>query len=64
MYKSAYRYDDETIFYFDDNGNKYVARGGNLAWRIVLMAWSCMNLSVRIMAGENTEKCGLPALYR
>lgn len=34
MYKSAYRHDDETIFYFDDNGNKYVARGGSLAWRL------------------------------
>jgi hypothetical protein len=34
MYKSAYRFDDETIFYFDGNGNKYVARGGSLAWRL------------------------------
>lgn len=34
MYRLAYRYTDETIFYFDVSGNKYVATGGNLAWRI------------------------------
>lgn len=34
MYRSAYRYTDEIIFYFDPAGNKYVAAGGNLAWRI------------------------------
>lgn len=32
--KKAYRYDDETIFYFDGFDNKYVARGGSLAWRL------------------------------
>ncbi|MGA8163992.1 MAG: hypothetical protein WB791_03085 [Waddliaceae bacterium] len=34
MYRLAYRYDDKTILYFDFSGNKYVATGGNLAWRI------------------------------
>ncbi len=34
MYRFAYRFDDKTIFYFDFSGNKYVATGGNLAWRI------------------------------
>ena len=30
MYKIAYRYGDEVVFYFDYAGNKYVASGGNL----------------------------------
>lgn len=34
MYRFAYKYSDEVIFYFDSAGNKYVASGGNLAWRI------------------------------
>lgn len=34
MYKFAHKYDDNYVFYFDPNGNKYVASGGNLAWRI------------------------------
>jgi hypothetical protein len=34
MYKSAYKYDEDIIFYFDEWGNKYVASGGSLAWRI------------------------------
>lgn len=34
MYKLAYKYNDEIIFYFDHAGNKYVASGGNLPWRI------------------------------
>ena len=34
VYRLAYRYNDEIIFYFDSCGNKYVASGGNLAWRI------------------------------
>lgn len=34
MYVQAYRYDDKVIFHFDSAGNKYVATGGNLAWRI------------------------------
>lgn len=34
MYRLAYKYSDEVIFYFDLAGNKYVASGGNLAWRI------------------------------
>ena len=34
MYKYAYAHDDQTVFYFDELGNKYVARGGTLAWRI------------------------------
>src|ERR1700722_5555974 len=34
MLKKAYRYDDETVFYFDVHDNKYVAIGGNLAWRL------------------------------
>lgn len=34
MYRFAYKYSDDVIFYFDSAGNKYVATGGNLAWRI------------------------------
>ena len=34
MYRLAYKYSDEIIFYFDSSGNKYVASGGNLAWRL------------------------------
>ncbi len=34
MYKSAYGYNDEVVFYFDELGNKYVAQGGSFAWRI------------------------------
>ncbi len=34
MYLQAFRYNDDVIFYFDSSGNKYVATGGNLAWRI------------------------------
>jgi len=34
MYKFAYKFNEEVIFYFDACGNKYVASGGNLAWRI------------------------------
>ncbi|MEI8366192.1 MAG: hypothetical protein WCF65_07215 [Parachlamydiaceae bacterium] len=34
MYRFAYKYSDEIIFYFDSAGNKYVASGGSLAWRI------------------------------
>jgi hypothetical protein len=34
MYKAAYKYSDEVVFYFDSAGNKYVATGGSLAWRI------------------------------
>jgi hypothetical protein len=34
MFKFAYGYDEETFFYFDAIGNKYVAQGGNLAWRM------------------------------
>lgn len=34
MYKIAYQYDNETIVYFDVAGNKYVASGGSLPWRI------------------------------
>ncbi|MFZ0566049.1 MAG: DUF3892 domain-containing protein [Chlamydiales bacterium] len=32
--KKAYRYDDEIIFYFDAFNNKFVAKGGSLAWRL------------------------------
>jgi hypothetical protein len=32
--KKAYRYDDDIIFYFDAFDNKYVAKGGSLAWRL------------------------------
>jgi hypothetical protein len=32
--KKAYRYNDEIIFYFDAFDNKYVAKGGSLAWRL------------------------------
>lgn len=34
MFKSAYNYDHEITFYFDALGNKYVAQGGSLAWRL------------------------------
>jgi hypothetical protein len=34
MFKSATAYDEEVIFYFDRLGNKYVAQGGSLAWRL------------------------------
>ena len=34
MYRVAYRYNDDVVFYFDWAGNKYVASGGNVAWRI------------------------------
>jgi hypothetical protein len=34
MYKVAYKYNDDVVFYFDSAGNKYVATGGSLAWRI------------------------------
>lgn len=34
MYKTAYKYDGNVVFYFDLAGNKYVASGGSLAWRI------------------------------
>jgi len=33
MYLRAFSYDDDIIFYFDRYGNKYVAKGGSLAWR-------------------------------
>jgi hypothetical protein len=32
--KKAYGYDDEIVFYFDAFDNKYVAKGGSLAWRL------------------------------
>jgi hypothetical protein len=34
MYKYAHKRSDDVVFYFDFSGNKYVASGGNLAWRI------------------------------
>lgn len=34
MFRLAYKYSEELIFYFDSAGNKYVATGGNLAWRV------------------------------
>lgn len=34
MFRLAYKHNDEIIFYFDLAGNKYVASGGSLAWRI------------------------------
>jgi hypothetical protein len=34
MFKQAYRFDDQTIFYFDEYDNKYVAKGGSLSWRL------------------------------
>jgi len=34
MFKSAYNYDHEVTFYFDAMGNKYIAQGGSLAWRL------------------------------
>lgn len=34
MHRFAYKYNEEVIFYFDSVGNKYIATGGNLAWRI------------------------------
>jgi hypothetical protein len=34
VYRLAYKHNDKVIFYFDTEGNKYVASGGSLAWRI------------------------------
>ncbi len=34
MFKKAFTYDDSTVFYFDRHDNKYVAKGGGLAWRL------------------------------
>src|ERR1700722_15500239 len=34
MFKLAYRFDDQTVFYFDAYDNKYVAKGGSLSWRL------------------------------
>lgn len=34
MFRSAYKQNNEIVFYFDHAGNKYVASGGNLAWSI------------------------------
>ncbi len=34
MYKTAYKYSDDVIFYFDEWSNKHVATGGNISWRI------------------------------
>ena len=34
MFKSAFAYNEEVIFYFDLLGNKYVAQGGSLTWRL------------------------------
>lgn len=34
MFKQAYRFDDQTVFYFDERDNKYVAQGGSLSWRL------------------------------
>lgn len=34
MYRLAYKYSDDIVFYFDFAGNKYVATGGTVAWRI------------------------------
>ena len=33
MYIKAFSHDDDIIFYFDGYDNKYVAKGGTLAWR-------------------------------
>lgn len=34
MYREAYRFDDNTVFYFDHYDNKYVAKGKTLSWRL------------------------------
>ena len=34
MFKSAIAHNEDVIFYFDRLGNKYVAQGGSLAWRL------------------------------
>ena len=34
MYRTAHARDEEFIFYLDLAGNKYVASGGSLAWRL------------------------------
>ncbi len=34
MLKSAVAHSEDIIFYFDLHGNKYVAQGGSLAWRL------------------------------
>ena len=33
MYKKAFHFDEQTIFYFDDKDHKWVAQGGSLSWR-------------------------------
>lgn len=33
MYRKAYYFDEDTIFYFDVFDNKWIARNGSLAWR-------------------------------
>ena len=34
MFKKACKHDEDIVFYFDAWGNKYVATGGTLAWRL------------------------------
>lgn len=34
MYRKAFCFDDDTVFYFDEFDRKYVAEGGSLAWRL------------------------------
>jgi len=34
MYRKAYYFDEDTVFYFDEFDRKYVAEGGSLAWRL------------------------------
>lgn len=34
MYRTAHAHDEKVIFYLDSAGNKYVASGGSLAWRL------------------------------
>jgi hypothetical protein len=34
MYRAAYSQDGNVVYYLDSVGNKYVAVGGNLAWRL------------------------------
>ncbi len=34
MFTLAHSHDSDCVFYFDSNFNKYVAKGGSLAWRI------------------------------
>ena len=62
MYRFAYKYSEEVIFYFDSSGNKYVASGGSLAWRLNNPGLvSCHNHFSR--ANGSIGSCGRYAIF-